>query len=200
MTYGGKEAGGRTDLADEHRVSSISSEGGRILTPKLTLLGVLHRQHHSIKTIFTLEMSSDASKCAVLVHDDGHHDGGLGRGGGSETDGWTAAAPVVGTGAMATRGAGCVQSLMSVVEHLAEPARTDNRRLCARARLGTCHEHDASTSAAPPRRARRPPPRQRGKMRNCPERERGNPMFPFLPLVYNRRAPRERGAEARPQS
>ena len=91
MTYGGKEAGGRTDLTDEHRVSTISSEGGRISTPKLTLLGVLHRQHHSIKTIFTLEMSSDASKCAVLVHDDGHHDGGLGRGGGSETDGWTAA-------------------------------------------------------------------------------------------------------------
>ena len=91
MNYGGKEAGGRTDLTDEHRVSTISSEGGSISTPMLTLLGVLHRQHHQIKTIFALEMSSDASKCAVLVHDDGHHDGGLGRGGGSETDGWTAA-------------------------------------------------------------------------------------------------------------
>ena len=54
---------------------------------------------------------------------------------------------VVGTGAMATRGAGCVQSLMSAVEHLAEPARTDNRRLCA---SGPVLAHAMSMMPQPP--------------------------------------------------
>ena len=102
--------------------------------------------------------------------------------------------PVVGTGAMATWGAGCVQSLMSAVEHLAEPARTDNRRLCARARLGTCHEHDASTSAAPPRSPRPPPAAaSKGQDEKLPgARERESNVSFFAACLQSEASERER--------
>ena len=109
--------------------------------------------------------------------------------------------PVVGTGAMATRGEGCVQSLMSAVEHLAEPARTDNRRLCARARLGTCHEHDASTSAAPPRSPRPlPAAASKGQDEKLPgARERESNVSFFAACLQSEASERERrrGAAAK---